>query len=165
MNLPTQNSANLRDIHLPDAISWWPPAIGWWILLALIIVAFIFVPKLYRRLTYTPLKKVASRTFQNIVAQYNETHNVSIFVVETSQFLRQIAMSYCGREKIAQLTGDNWVQTLNNITKQNHFNDEIKQSLVNAPYQKNIKIDADHLIQAVEHWLADLPKQTKGLNK
>ncbi|MBV1912177.1 MAG: DUF4381 domain-containing protein, partial [Cycloclasticus sp.] len=29
----------LRDIHLPDAITWWPPAIGWWLLLAVIIVA------------------------------------------------------------------------------------------------------------------------------
>jgi len=159
MNLPAQNPANLRDIHLPDAISWWPPAIGWWILLALIIAAFIFIPKLYRRLTFIPLKKVASSTFQNIVAQYNESHNASLFVIETSQFLRQTAMSYCGRKEVAQLTGENWVRALNNITEQAHFNDEIKQSLTNAPYQKNINIDAEQLIQAVENWLSDLPKQ------
>lgn len=166
MNLPDQNTANLRDIHLPDAISWWPPAIGWWILLALIIAAFIFIPKLYRRVTYTPLKKIANMTFQNIVEQYNENHNDSNFIIATSQFLRQIAMSYCGREDVAQLTGDKWVQALNDITEQDHFTNDIKQSLVNAPYQKNTHIDVEQLITAVQSWLSDLPKQLpKGLNK
>lgn len=166
MNLPDQNTANLRDIHLPDAISWWPPAIGWWILLALIIAAFIFIPKLYRRVTYTPLNKVANMTFQNIVDQYNESNNDSSFTIATSQFLRQTAMSYCGREYVAQLTGDKWVQALNDMTEQDHFTNDIKQSLVNAPYQKNTNIDAEQLINAVQSWLSYLPKQLpKGLNK
>jgi len=165
MKLPEQTTDSLRDIHLPDAISWWPPAIGWWILLALIIAAFVFVPKLYRRMTYTPLNKVANITFQNIVTEYKKNNNESIFVIETSQFLRQTAMSYCGRDKVAQLTGDKWVQALNGITEQDYFSDEIKQTLVNAPYQKTISIDAEQLINTVQNWLAKLPKQSKGLNK
>jgi len=159
MNLPNQPTDSLRDIHLPDAISWWPPAIGWWILLALIILTFIFLPKLYRRITYTPLKKVANSTFQNIVVRYNESNNSLNFVHETSQFLRQIAMSYCGRENIAQLTGEQWVQALNNITEHDHFKDDIKQILLNAPYQKNINLDVEQLIIVVENWLSDLPKK------
>ncbi len=159
MNLPNQHPASLRDIHLPDAVSWWPPAIGWWILLALIIVAIIFVPKLYRRITYTPLKKVAENTFKHIVAKYNRSHDNSGFINETSRFLRQTAMSYCGREEIAQLTGEQWVKALNNISGQTHFNDEIKQSLLNAPYQKNVTIDTEQLIQSVQNWLSDLPRQ------
>ena len=165
MNIPEQNTDSLRDIHLPDAISWWPPAIGWWILLALVIAAFIFIPKLYRRMTYTPINKIASITFQNIIAEYEENNNDSTFIIETSKFLRQTAMSYCGRKEIAQLTGDKWVQALNNVTEQDYFNDDIKQTLLNAPYQKNINIDAEQLIKAVQNWLDKLPKQPKGLNK
>lgn len=30
--------ADLKDIHYPEAISAWPPAIGWWILLLIFIV-------------------------------------------------------------------------------------------------------------------------------
>ena len=165
MDITEQTANNLRDIHLPDAISWWPPAIGWWILLALIIIAFVFIPKLYRRMTYTPLNKVAHITFQNIVTDYKNNNDESAFVIETSKFLRQIVMSYCGREEIAQLTGDKWIQTLNSITEQDYFSSEIKQTLLNAPYQKSISIDAEQLINSVQNWLNQLPKQAKGLNK
>ena len=29
---------NLRGLHMPDSVSWWPLAWGWWALLSLIIV-------------------------------------------------------------------------------------------------------------------------------
>ena len=32
-HLPTDPLAELRDIHLPPEIGWWPPAYGWWILI------------------------------------------------------------------------------------------------------------------------------------
>ncbi|MGB5468066.1 MAG: DUF4381 family protein, partial [Sedimenticolaceae bacterium] len=28
----------LRDYHLPDAVGWWPPAPGWWLLFGLLLV-------------------------------------------------------------------------------------------------------------------------------
>ena len=34
--------AQLRDIHLPEAIGWWPPAPGWWILALLLLVSTVF---------------------------------------------------------------------------------------------------------------------------
>jgi len=40
----------LRDIHLPEAISWWPPAPGWWILaLASCALLAWLLRSLYRR--------------------------------------------------------------------------------------------------------------------
>ena len=165
MNLPEQNIDGLRDIHLPDAVSWWPPAIGWWILLALVIAAFIFIPKLFRRVTFIPLKKVANNTFKNIIDKYKSNNDNALFIIETSQFLRQTVMSYYGREDVAQLTGEKWVQALNDLTEQVHFNDEIKLTLIQAPYQKNSHIDAEQVIHAVQSWLSSLPKQPKGLNK
>ena len=33
--------ADLKDIHLPAPVSWWPPAPGWWILLGLLIAIIV----------------------------------------------------------------------------------------------------------------------------
>ena len=31
-----ENTLPLRDLHLPDAIGWWPLAPGWWVVIALV---------------------------------------------------------------------------------------------------------------------------------
>ena len=33
---------NLKDIHLPPPVSFWPPAPGWWILAVLLITSLFF---------------------------------------------------------------------------------------------------------------------------
>ena len=33
---------NLKDIHLPSPVSFWPPAPGWWILAVLLISSLFF---------------------------------------------------------------------------------------------------------------------------
>ena len=35
--------SQLRDIHTPDPISWWPLAPGWWILAGLVIIGLVFL--------------------------------------------------------------------------------------------------------------------------
>ena len=152
----------LRDIHLPDAISWWPPAIGWWILLILIIATIIFIPKLYHYLTFVPFNKVAKNSFDDIVSSYEKEKNSYNFVVNTSKLLRQIAMTYYGRQEVAHITGDKWIDSLNNIVEKEMFSDELKYCLMNAPYQNNISIDAESLISTINDGLSSLPNKVKG---
>ena len=41
MNTPDP-LAQLRDIHLPEPVSWWPPALGWW-LVAMTVMTLLIV--------------------------------------------------------------------------------------------------------------------------
>ena len=37
----------LRDLHLPEAISWWPLAPGWWLLIAFAVAACLLLRALF----------------------------------------------------------------------------------------------------------------------
>jgi len=56
-----QPSLDLRDIHLPEAINAWPPAIGWWLLLVLIPLLVYAGWFLFKRLTRRTALKGAKR--------------------------------------------------------------------------------------------------------
>ncbi|MFB0988929.1 MAG: DUF4381 domain-containing protein, partial [Gammaproteobacteria bacterium] len=51
--------AQLADIHLPEPVSYWPPAIGWWILAAIVLFMLVI---LFRKLT--------SRAHQQKICRY-----------------------------------------------------------------------------------------------
>ena len=157
MNPQLQNATTLRDIHLPDAVSWWPPAIGWWILVALILLALYLIPKLYRRFTFKPINKVANLAFQQVINDFKKHNNAMQVIREISKLLRQISMSYTGRESSAQLTGDHWVASLNALTTEDYFSNDVSQLIISAPYQKNIDIDPQILISATQCWIEALP--------
>jgi len=68
----------LRDIHLPEPISWWPLAPGWWILIiaSCLLLAWLinllyrrYIAKLYRR---QALKKLQQLTLADDSSQLRE---------------------------------------------------------------------------------------------
>ena len=61
--------AQLRDVHVPQAPGWWPPAIGWWLvgflLLALILGALLWL----RRWRVEAWRRAALREHQLLMAE------------------------------------------------------------------------------------------------
>ena len=43
----------LRDVHMPDPISWWPPAVGWWmiVVVSVIVVGLVLWARAHRQRT------------------------------------------------------------------------------------------------------------------
>ena len=60
------NELELKDIHLPDAGLWWPPAPGWWVAAALLLVLVLLTPWLLRRLRYKPVKRLSLGELETI---------------------------------------------------------------------------------------------------
>ena len=65
----------LRDIHLPEPISWWPIAPGWWIIIAslFLFIVVIFIAK--RIYISKQLKRDIKAELENIKQHFQQTQN------------------------------------------------------------------------------------------
>jgi hypothetical protein len=161
------NPLELKDIHLPDPISWWPLAPGWWILLILVIaltvLSYIFIPKLLKKISHQPAAKLAMTEFKIIQQQHRAQHNKRLLVQSLSVLLRRICMTYDSRQNIASLTGQAWIDKLNNLNPQQRFSAELIEVLLTAPYQQHSEFNAEQLLNQCESWIKHLPNEnSKG---
>jgi Domain of unknown function (DUF4381) len=151
----------LKDIHLPDAISWWPPAIGWWLLVLLIPTLLVFSYWLYKRLTRKTALKTAKRTLAAI--KLNTELDNTQKLRELSILLRRVAVSLAPRTEVASLTGYLWLAFLDQSLSGAPFSQGGGQVLITAPYRNTAPSDQEItiLFSLSEEWLKAQTKPAK----
>ncbi|WP_122055210.1 DUF4381 domain-containing protein [Vibrio sp. Evd11] len=98
---------DLSPIITPSAPSWWPLAWGWWLIIitAIVLIAIVFfIVKRRQKNQYA--KNEALACFRN--SQPSNTLSPSA----AQDIVRQAALSYFPREKVAGLSGDDWLAFL-----------------------------------------------------
>ena len=163
-------SLELRDIHLPEPISWWPVAPGWWILAAsilLIIIVFFIIRKIY---SSRQLKREISSELEKIIQQFQETQNKSQLAKSLSILLRRASITYYPANNIAGLTGSNWLlyldTTKTNLSGSKKFQSDTGRILLHAPYlpdDTKLDFDAPALIRLCESWLSSPHNKAIGV--
>jgi hypothetical protein len=157
----------LRDIHLPDPVSWWPPAPGWWLVLGSIIAIAIFTLLIKKIRQRNLLKNFALGELTNIHNQYENDNNKKILAQSLSILLRRVSVSFYPRKNVASLTGEQWLQHLDNTSDKKGFNTAEGHALITAPYLPEGKnpgdnsngINADSLISLCKTWVLSQPKK------
>ena len=90
----------LRDIHLPEPIGWWPIAPGWWALLALICV-LVVAAVVWTRMRRRSARFIALRELEAIDQGREEE-----FLTQISSLLRRVARRRSAGADV--LTGEAW---------------------------------------------------------
>ena len=123
----------LRDIHLPDAISWWPLAMGWWMLVvAAVVVALVFIVRYARHWRH----RAAQRALRKTIAAIESGADPSACALNASTILRRFAMTMAADGKeIAGLVGNAWLDYLDSRWDRSEFMGESGQLLLSSPYQ------------------------------
>lgn len=156
------NGLQLRDIHLPEAVNWWPPAIGWWLtplILVLLALAIIALRRMLRQRHQNACKKIARNELQRIKQQYVDNTDALHSLRELSVLLRRVALSYLPREHSAGLTGEAWIAQLNQLAQHNVFSEQHLELLTRGVYQPQLEADLTPLLKQCEQWLQQLPNQ------
>jgi len=161
MNPAQQQPLPLKDIHLPEPISWWPPAPGWWglIILILVLVGLFFLARaLYRR---GELRREARQALQEIETRYKRHQDDRQLAADLSTLLRRVTLSYSSRADVASLTDDAWLFFLDRGVAKSSFKDAFSNGagrvLIDAPYKPTVNIDSTELLKICTAWIDALP--------
>lgn len=146
-------SLPLKDIHLPDPIGWWPPAMGWWLSLLIVgVVSFLAIYG-YKRLTRKTAVKVAQKLLTEIRRQPVDAGRT---LSELSALLRRTAVTSGKREQIAGLTEQAWLNYLDRSLPDSPFSQGVGRFLADSHYRPSPpkdEIDFDALFALCERWL------------
>lgn len=154
---PTQ--IPIRDLHLPEAIGWWPLAPGWWILLALVLVlAGWLTIRALRRYRVGASRRFALRSLKQLEADWESGGNLVTFGVAVSELVRRTMLAYAPRQDVAGLTGDAWLAWLDRDLANPVFVTGPGRALIELPYRNPAgntdDVDVNGLIYAVRMRLA-----------
>jgi len=139
----------LRDIHVPT-VSWWPPAIGWWLLAALALIAIVAGVLLvirYRRRLHP--RRAARRELEALAARYARDHDTHALAAGLSKLLRRIALLI---EPAAAARGSPGWRAFLESRAPGAFDDAQLVTLLEAPYRPQAVLDAEALLSATRTW-------------
>lgn len=146
--------AQLRDIHLPEPISWWPPAPGWWIL-ALVISATVCMSTYLARKYWLKnrYRRAALRELKNF--DITGRDNKQALLEELSILLRRVAVQTYGRKQVAHLSGDKWIAFLDKTGNTDQFTMGEAKILGSGLYQSSIEADMDKVRGIIQRWIKE----------
>lgn len=160
----------LRDIHLPDAVPFWPPAPGWWILAAVVLGVLIALG--VRRWLHRH-QRAALRAISALRADLERGDSPAECVQLLSSVMRRFAMTTAhdgnerdkggaqgagrvragkplGREDVAGLVGMAWLRYLDSRWDRDEFSAGTGRLLTAAPYARPEHVDRLHAIELTE---------------
>ena len=146
--------SQLRDIHLPPPISWWPPAPGWWLLAGLIsiaLIAAIFWLINYRR--KNRYRRLALQQLRALHARWQTQQDDAQLVEAINQLLKQTALIAYPRRRVAALSGADWLLFLDSGLNRPRFSEAALRGLATAYQAAPAAVAPELLLSATEYWI------------
>ena len=118
MNSQEMLSLNkLNDIVIPEAPGWWPPAPGFWLLLALAIIVLLLIGyRFYLFWNRNRYRRAGLLLLEHAATEY-----------EVSVVLKRVALAAYPREQVASLYGDEWLTFLHQTSPQANFPEDFSR--------------------------------------
>ena len=155
--------AQLADIHLPQAVSLWPPAPGWWILALLLLCLTLFGG--YKIVLHSRLKKICA----NALAELDRCHlayaNSSSqdlneiklrYVNQFNSVIRRVALYHFPMANVASLGGKAWVDFIREKGDSSQLDEDIAAALSYGRFQTECDVDVEAMNSLGQHWITSL---------
>lgn len=156
---PQDPLAQLKDIHLPEPVAWWPLAWGWWLVIGLLLgslsVGLWFWWRHRRRNRY---RRQALTKLDNAYRAYLETENTAEYLQSLNRLLRRALLSAWlapENQRLTTLSGEDWLTFLDASMpgEANNFSEGVGRALLAGPYQPQPQADVEALHKLGQKWL------------
>lgn len=126
----------LRDLHLPEPVSWWPPAPGWWFLAAMLLLGLVWLIVAYfKHRAFTKARRHALKRLDAYSQEYVRHGDPVLLGKQLSELVRRTMLAYAPRRNVAGLTGEAWLEWLDRDLDRSHFVEGDGRPLIDWPYR------------------------------
>ena len=149
---PQDPLAALHSLREPGLINWWPPAPGWWLLGAVLLLILIAGSvALLRRYRANAYRRQALTRLQALQQAYAEDNNRYQYIARLNALLKSVALVAYPRREVAAISGDKWLAFLNSgIDANRHF----ESAFTNAVYRETCaELDMEKVQHCAQHWI------------
>ncbi|MCY4263735.1 MAG: DUF4381 domain-containing protein [Gammaproteobacteria bacterium] len=158
----------LADIHLPEPVSMWPPALGWWLLAVLFIAATVWFGR--RLMAVRNRRKICRRALAELDRCYQallsdtdmDADQLRLrYVNAVNSVLRRVALVHFPRSQVAGLSGAAWVDFLRQNGDASQLTDQLATALGQGRFQRTMNIDVEALYALSEIWIKSVYMERK----
>lgn len=144
----------MRPIHFVESLSYSTIALN----IALLVILLLSLLLMIRRVVRQPLlrwrqQRLALSELAVIKKRYDTDKNHGQLARDLSTLLRRYALVRFPDPEIAGLSGQRWLNFLDQHGSTNFFSSECGSVLITAPYQANLAINASALLSQVRRWI------------
>lgn len=105
---------NLHDIVVPDPVAWWPPAPGWYVLGAMLLIAAVLLTlRLVVNYRANRYRRAGQEQLAELRKLSHDSANRDVAIAQTGELLKRVAIAAWPRDNVANLSGKRWLTFLN----------------------------------------------------
>lgn len=153
--------SQLKSVHLPEVSA--VPAIGWWVLIAMLIVSVFLIRWLRKRYLSRQWQREADQELHRI-REHSLKQPVSVTLSDTSRLARRVLLVVKPREAVASLHGNDWLEALDDVCERPLFANGFGKLLELGQYQRDPQVnpaDLDALLDAMAELIHSAGKEFK----
>lgn len=159
MNTNAASLDRLHDIVMPGPVPWWPPATGWyWVMAFALVLAVLFAFRGYVRWQHNRYRREALIELTRLEAELKGSEQRTQLLPGLSELLKRTALSAFPRAQIASLIGAPWFAFLDRAGQKIAFSTGLGAMLENAVYDPRNAAALDEqkvheLTAAIRYWI------------
>ncbi len=149
--METDPLQQLRDVHLPADPSWWPPALGWWLIAIAAVALLVWVVRMlfnwWRK--GAALREAKKLHASNSLAYTSGDISATEFTQRSNELLKRLLVVAYQQQELASLSGENWLAALDEIAQAPLFSTGAGRSLGDERFKPAPDLDAEELATSI----------------